>query len=267
MDEGRVDGRAEGSRIVPSDSIFAGTGIVATVIGRVTAATVTRGCKGRTVVKKYLQVPELIVGFDTETTGLDVDREQAISYGFCEYQFGGPTRSEHFFVLPDRPITEGARRVHGLTREDIAAKRSTNAVYTVAEGLNRAVSMLLEYQERGAFIVGANLVRFDFAMMRSSYQLISEATRDAEPFDPSSLQTIDVIEHDLAMEPSRLSRPRRGLGSLCTHYGVEPGGHDALNDAHAAVNVFIEQVIANNKGQMILDLAARSKLHDETIAD
>jgi hypothetical protein len=35
---------------------------------------------------------------------------------------------------------------------------------------------------------------------------------------------------------------------------VEPGHHDALGDARAAVEVFIEQVIRNNAGQVPLDL-------------
>jgi hypothetical protein len=34
-----------------------------------------------------------------------------------------------------------------------------------------------------------------------------------------------------------------------------PGGHEALGDARATVEVFIEQVIRNNDGQATLDLA------------
>ena len=62
--------------------------------------------------KKYFAVPEVLLGFDTETTGLDVNNERAISYGFCMYEHGRPVSSEHFFVRPDRPITPGAQRVH-----------------------------------------------------------------------------------------------------------------------------------------------------------
>ena len=71
---------------------------------------------------------------------------------------------------------------------------------------------------------------------------------DAE-FDISLLRIIDVIDHDLAMDPSREFRPRRGQAYLCRHYGVNPGGHDALKDARAAVEVFLEQVVHNNAGQ------------------
>jgi DNA polymerase III epsilon subunit-like protein len=76
-----------------------------------------------------------------------------------------------------------------------------------------------------------------------------------EFFDLSLLQIIDVIDHDLAIEPSRELRPRRGQEYLCRHYGVQQGGHDALSDARAAVEVFLEQVVLNNAGQASLSLA------------
>jgi DNA polymerase III epsilon subunit-like protein len=37
-----------------------------------------------------------------------------------------------------------------------------------------------------------------------------------------------------------------------THYGVKPGGHDALEDARAVVAVFMGSVIVNNAGQTTL---------------
>ncbi len=83
------------------------------------------------MVKKYFQVPELILGFDTETTGLSVASERAISYGFCAYRFGVPVWSEQFFVIPDRPISAGAYRVHHLSLEDLEAKRESHAVHDV----------------------------------------------------------------------------------------------------------------------------------------
>jgi DNA polymerase-3 subunit epsilon len=207
------------------------------------------------VAKKYLRVPELIVGFDTETTGLDVSSERAISYGFCAYRYGQPEWSEHFYVVPDRPIAPAAQRIHGLSLEDIEAKRGSELVFNVEGGLARAVETLRRYQHQGAYIVGANVVRFDIEMLRRSYQSVFGKTLNDESFDLSLLQVIDVIEHDLVIEPLRDRRPRRGLEQLCQFYGVEPGGHEALGDARATVEVFIEQVVRNNAGQVTLDLA------------
>jgi DNA polymerase III epsilon subunit-like protein len=217
---------------------------------------VTGNCNNGPVAKKYQRVPELILGFDTETTGLSVSSERAISYGFCAYRFGVPVWSEQFFVIPDRPISSGAKRVHGLSLEDLEAKRATEQVLSVEDGLTRAIAILRDYHEMGAHIVGSNVVHFDLEMLRrSSMSVLGKELMDEE-FDISLLRIIDVIDHDLAIDPSREFRPRRGQAYLCRHYGVKPGGHDALQDARAAVEVFLEQVIHNNAGQTSLLLVS-----------
>ncbi len=208
------------------------------------------------MTKRFLQVPELVVGFDTETTGLDVTLERAISYGFCAYRYGQPEEEEHFFVVPDRPISDGARKVHGLSVEDIERKRSTDSVYSLKEGLTRAVEILSRYQDLNAYFVGSNLLRFDVEMLRWSYESVFSRSPDDDGLKISRLRIIDVVDHDLLIEPSRADRPRRGLGYLCAHYGVKQGGHDALADARAAVEVFFEQVLVNNAGQMSFGLTA-----------
>ena len=207
-------------------------------------------------MRRFLHVPELVVGFDTETTGLSVTNDRAISYGLCVYQFGSLAWREEFFVLPDRPISEGARRVHGLSVEDLRAKRATSLVLSPEAGVARAVERLGYFQDRNAVVVGANLVRFDLEMLRRSAQSLLGLTLEAPPLDLSLLKVVDVVEHDLAIEPSRSERPRRGLTQLCAHYGVTPGGHDASGDARASVEVFLAQVVFNRAGQISLNFSA-----------
>jgi DNA polymerase III epsilon subunit-like protein len=227
--------------------------------------TVTQKCKDGTVAKKFQHVPELILGFDTETTGLSVTSERAISYGFCAYRFGVPVWSEEFFVIPDCPITSGAQRVHGMSLVDLEAKRATDTVYSVETGLLRAIAILREYHEHGAFIIGSNVSRFDLEMLRrSSISVLGSALND-DFFDLSLLRIIDIVEHDLLIEPSRETRPRRGQDHLCRHYGVVSGGHDALNDARAAVEIFLEQVVHNNAGQATLNLVSDSTSYLESL--
>ncbi|MGH3732377.1 MAG: 3'-5' exonuclease [Acidimicrobiales bacterium] len=204
------------------------------------------------MAKKYFQIPELVLGFDTETTGLSVSSERAISYGFCAYRFGVPVWSEHFFVVPDRPIGAGAYRVHHLSLDDLEEKRGSFPVHNVEGGLSHAIKILRHFHGRGAHIVGSNLGRFDLEMLRRSSMSVLGNALDTSYFDISLLRIIDVVEHDLAIEPSRALRPRRGLTFLCRHYGVVPGGHDALQDARASVEVFMEQVVVNNAGQTAL---------------
>jgi DNA polymerase III epsilon subunit-like protein len=125
-------------------------------------------------------------------------------------------------------------------------------VHTVEGGLSHAIRVLRHFHQRGAYIVGSNIGRFDLEMLRRSSMSVLGNALDTPYFDISLLRIIDVVEHDLAIEPSRALRPRRGLTFLSHHYGVVPGGHDALEDARAAVEVFMEQVIVNNAGQTTL---------------
>ncbi|MGC8499319.1 MAG: exonuclease domain-containing protein [Acidimicrobiales bacterium] len=197
------------------------------------------------------RLPEMLVGFDTETTGLGVRQERAIAYGFAVYHYTRPVATEEFFVVPDRPIGEGARRVHGLDVAALEARRAVADVLTVAEGARRALDRLRQYHEQGAFVVGANLTGFDLAMLRWTVRDVLEAPED---FDPRTLRTIDVIDHELVVRRGEPAGYRRSLTSLCRHYGVSPGGHDAVGDARAAVEVLIAQVVANNAGQIELPL-------------
>ncbi len=217
-------------------------------------ARVTGSGENGVVAHPINRAPELLVGFDTETTGLDVRSERAISYGFCIYRYGQPVEIEEFFVVPDRPISDGARRVHGLDVERLNTMRSTHVVLDVAAGARRAIEVLTRYHEAGAYVVGANVVRFDLAMLRHTANDVLEGDNAASTFEQTNFRIIDVIEHDLVIDPSRVFRPRRSLSHLCSHYNVKPGDHDAVGDARAAVEVLLEQIVHNNAGQRELSI-------------
>ncbi len=209
--------------------------------------------------KNDLKLPRLLLGFDTETTGLDVNSERAISYGFIAYFDDAPIWSEHFYVVPDKPIAEPAMRVHGLSVESILAKKSDEIVYdTVAGGLARAVVILREFQNFGAAITGANVVRFDLAMLLKSYESIHARSPIDEGLDISSLPILDVIEIDRKIDTDFETRPRRGLEYLCKHYGVEPGGHHALGDARATVEVLLKQAKRSRPNQLEFNVTSVS---------
>jgi DNA polymerase-3 subunit epsilon len=197
------------------------------------------------VHKKYFAIPEVLLGFDTETTGLDVGCERAISYGFWAYERGRPVWSEHFYVRPDRPISPGAQRVHGVSMDELEAKYQAREALSVPMGLIRAVGVLREYLSRGASIVGANVTFFDIEMLRRSYASVLQKNL-LDDLHVERLPVIDVIKHDEVIESRAASGRRRSLSSLCQYYGVAPGGHHALGDARASVEVFLAQVARND---------------------
>lgn len=196
--------------------------------------------------KKYFAVPEVLLGFDTETTGLDVRHERAISYGFCAFERGHLVWSEQFFVWPDRPISPGAQRVHGVSMEELETKYRDHEALSVPMGLIRAVGVLRDYLERGASVVGANVTHFDLEMLRCSYATVLKKDLLGD-LGLKRFPVIDVIEHDAAVASTEESPRRRSLTRLCQRYGVTPGGHSALGDARASVEVFLAQVSRNDE--------------------
>lgn len=201
-------------------------------------------CDDVRVAAIHREVPEWLVGFDTETTGLNVRRDQAISYGLCLYHRGELTWSDHYFVRPERPISEGARRVHGLTREDIEALSVGSRVLSVESGLRRVLKQLDDCRRRGAYVVGANVRAFDVAMLSHSAQrhLTREFTTILDDVDRWDF--VDVVAHEREIEKVTHCTGRRSLSELCRRYDVVSGGHEALGDARAAVEVFLAQVRA-----------------------
>lgn len=212
---------------------------------------------------KHTTIPELVLGFDTETTGLSTASERAISYGFCLYRNARLEWSEQFFVVPDVPISEGAQRVHGISMETLRQKYADGEALSVEMGLIRAVGVLRRHHQMGAYICGANVAHFDIDMLHRSYQSKLRKHLKDDNLDPASLRILDVISHDVAME-SRAENPRRrNLTALSQHYGVRVGGHDALNDAMAACEVFFAQVATNTNDWSMLRPSVRSMDPDE----
>jgi DNA polymerase III epsilon subunit-like protein len=172
-------------------------------------------------VKLHERVPELLVGFDVESTGLDTANDEAISYGFAEFVNGRFVGQDEFFVLPDIQIHPGAEKIHGVSYERLARLFRSGEAVSARAGASRAVSRLINYQNRGATFVGA-LVEMGF--------------------DLASADLIDVVAHDLAIDPDRSRRPRRGLAFLCEHFKVTPGQHRASGDARASGEVLLAQI-------------------------
>ncbi len=197
------------------------------------------------MTEKHHEVPELVLGFDTETTGLATSSERAISYGFALYRNMELVWSDHYYVVPDVEISPGAERVHGISRAMLEAKAARGEAHTVEQGLITTLAILRQHHAAGAWICGANVSHFDIDMFQRSYGSVMNKTVADDGLQLDELRIIDVISHDIAME-SRAENPRRrNLTALSMHYGVRVGGHDALNDAKAACEVFFAQVAQN----------------------
>lgn len=188
-------------------------------------------------------VPELLVGFDVESTGLDTANDEAISYGFAAYWKGQLVEQEEYFVLPDVQIHPGAEKIHGVSFERLARMHREGTAVSSRAGATRAATRLLRYANEGALFVGANPM-FDWSMLDATLRRQNGNGLISCGLDLSMVSMIDVVKHDVALDPDRSKRPRRGLAFLCDYYDVTPGEHQAGEDARAAVEVLLAQVLA-----------------------
>jgi DNA polymerase-3 subunit epsilon len=169
-----------------------------------------------------------LAGFDTESTGVDVENDRIVTA--CVVQCGGdlPTQSGTWMADPGIEIPEGAAKIHGITTEQARAEGRP-----AAEVVEQVVAALAQVVRDGIPVVAMNAV-YDFTLL----------DREARRHGVQPL--VDIVGDDLCVIDPRvldkkIDRFRRGgrkLEDLCRTYGVRlDGAHSADADAIAACRV------------------------------
>ena len=178
------------------------------------------------------------VVLDTETTGLEVDRQhRIIEIGCLELNHRRLTgRSFHRYVNPERDIDEGALAVHGLTREQLA-KEPTFAEIHVE---------LLDFVRDAELII--HNAPFDIAFLNAELARLGGA-----PTITDLCTVLDTLALARQMHPGQ----RNSLDALCKRYSVDNSHreyHGALLDARLLAEVYL----AMTGGQAKLVLSEES---------
>jgi DNA polymerase-3 subunit epsilon len=175
-----------------------------------------------------------LVGFDIETTGLDRELDEPVSYAFVSFDRGAVVAIDQGYVRPVRPISAGAAAVHGLTSRRL---RRLGARDLDAAGRHLG-ARLAALSAEGVPVVGCNLA-YDLTIVDRVLTRLAA---------PSSLRDVgwagpvlDVLVLDRGIDPDVEGRPQRRLDALCAHYGVAVPDHTAAGDAAAAVRVLLAQ--------------------------
>lgn len=153
-----------------------------------------------------------VVGFDTETTGVDVTTDRVVTAALVHRE-GGTTSVTSWLLDPGVEIPEGAAAVHGITTEH--ARRHGTAPRPALDTMAR---LLTEALLRGEPVVAFN-ASFDLSL------LDAELTRHGLPTLPERLgRAVRVVLDPLVLDRSldRYRRGKRRLGDLCAHYEVPP---------------------------------------------
>lgn len=172
-----------------------------------------------------------LVGFDFESTGVDVEQDRVVTATVVEIRPGDAPRkvdAMEWLVNPGIEIPQGATAVHGVTTEKARAEGVAPPAM-----LEPVVGLLAGFMLSGVPIIGQNLA-YDLTM------LDRECRR----------HQVDTVEHimgrpmgpivDVSVLDKKLSRRRGGrkLTDLCDHWRVSIGSaHNSTDDAVAACRV------------------------------
>lgn len=193
-----------------------------------------------------------MLGWDTETTGVDVENDRIVTAALVEVGPGG-AKPEHLVIDPGIDVPEAAARIHGWTTQRVRAEggKPTELLEIVAECLAQSM-------RAGVPIVGMNLA-YDFTILdrelrRHGLALLED--RLGGPIRP----VIDVYVLDKQISWRKGSRK---LVDMAAHYGVDlgDGAHDAVADTLAAARIAYKIGRGDERvGSMSLD-----DLHDAQI--
>ncbi|GGO82493.1 exonuclease domain-containing protein [Wenjunlia tyrosinilytica] len=171
-----------------------------------------------------------LASFDTETTGVDVERDRIVSAALVVQEAPGvDARTTRWLVDPGVAVPEAATAIHGLT--DAFLIEYGRQPGPVAEELALA---LAEQAADGVPLVVMN-APFDLTLL--DRELRRHLGRELSGFlDHRPLTVLDPRVLDKHLD--RYRRGRRTLTDLCLHYGVTiTDAHDAAADAAASLEL------------------------------
>ena len=162
---------------------------------------------------------------DTETTGLSTGHGHRIIEIACielvNRRLTG--REFHRFLNPDRDIDEGAERVHGISREDLATEPRFHEIA----------------DELLAFLAGAELIihnaEFDVGFLEYELRLM----KHAKPLITDHASVLDTLALARKIHPGQ----RNSLDALCKRYEIDASKrdvHGAMIDAELLARVYLE---------------------------
>lgn len=164
------------------------------------------------------------LGFDTETTGVDVGEDRLVTAALVLRRGGaaadGADIERTWLADPGVPIPEAASRVHG-----ISTRRAQEEGRPIVEVLDEVATTLVDHWRRGYPVVAFNAV-FDITLVDNELRRHGAGTF-AERLGSEPTPVIDPLVLDRALD--RYRRGKKTLAAMAPVYGV------ALSeDAHTA---------------------------------
>jgi DNA polymerase III subunit epsilon len=162
---------------------------------------------------------------DTETTGTEAKGgDRLIEIGAVELLNHIPTgRTFHRYCNPQRPVSEGAFAVHGLSDAFLADKPTFAAI----------VGELMAFLTDGRLVI--HNAPFDVGFLNMEYARLGDGA-------PPPIRLEDVVD-TLPMARRKHPGAANNLDALCARYGIDNTRrtkHGALLDAQILAEVYVE---------------------------
>lgn len=169
-----------------------------------------------------------LIGFDLETTGVDVETDRIVTASAVHWGGGKPTRARNWRSdVGGMEIPDAATALHGITTEEARAE-GRPAVEVVAE----LVEILRAFADKGLPLVAMN-ASFDFTLLERECQRYGIRSL----WDGCVPVVLDPRVLDKHVQPYR--KGKRHLEALADFWCVTIHGalHEAETDARTACGV------------------------------
>jgi DNA polymerase-3 subunit epsilon len=144
---------------------------------------------------------------DTETTGLNPKLgDRIIEIGCVELLSRRITeRSFHTYLNPEREVEEGASRVHGLTREDLAAKPKFADVARAFLDYIRGADLIIHNADFDVEFLNMELELAGLGRLQDHVATITDTLLFAKELHPGKKNSLDALCERYLVDNSRRS--------------------------------------------------------------
>jgi DNA polymerase-3 subunit epsilon len=167
-----------------------------------------------------LKLERALVGFDLETTGINVERDRIVQIALVRIEPGGARRTFETLVNPECPIPPEATAVHGIKDADVRDMPTFSQIRQDVEDFLR-----------DADLAGFNSVNFDQPLLQAEFK------RAGSEREFAGVRHLDAMRIFHQME-------RRDLTAAFRFYCDKElvGAHGALADTEATLEILDAQI-------------------------
>lgn len=173
---------------------------------------------------------KVVLVFDLETTGVDVEEDVPVSFSLVQYAYGHVVFESHQIIDPGRSIPDESIAIHHIT-DEIAKSFGIPLV----SALTQLREALINASELGWIVLGMN-VSFDLTVVdRACKKYLGKGLLDTN----YAAATLDILILDRHLD--RFRKGKRRLIDLATAYSVTTSEalHNSLVDSKVTLRVLL----------------------------